>query len=69
MIVGCAATIRAVLDVDIEQRRRNKDFIAPRLCSLTLFVTNAEAIESVVDSSKKTAFVEWSKGRFGAGLN
>jgi hypothetical protein len=69
MIVRCAATIRAVLDVDIEQCRRNKDFIAPRLCSLTLFVTNAQAMESVVYSGRKTAFVEWSKGRFGAGLN
>ena len=69
MIVRCAATIWTVLDVDIEQCHRKKDLIVPRLCSLTLFVTNADAMESVVYSSRKIAFVEGRNGQFGVGLN
>jgi hypothetical protein len=65
MIVRCAATIRALLDVDIEQCHRKKDLIAPQLCSLAPFVTNAQAIESVVNNGRKTAFVEGRNGEFG----
>src|SRR5262245_62591287 len=36
---------------------------------LTLFVTTSEAMESVVDSSRKTGFVEGRNGQFGVGLN
>lgn len=42
------------------------------LCALVLdavCVTNVEAMESVVYSSRKTAFVEGRNGQFGVGLN
>jgi hypothetical protein len=46
-----------------------KGFNSATALSLTLFVTNAEAMESVVYSSRKTAFVEGRNGQFGVGLN
>jgi hypothetical protein len=42
-------------------------FFAPSF--LPLFVTNVEAMKSVVYSSRKTAFSEGTNGKSGVGLN
>src|SRR5262249_693876 len=72
MIVKCAATIRAVLD--IEPCHRNKNLIAATALPfpaslLKLFVTNVEAMQRFVYSRRKTGFLEGKKKIFNVGLN